>query len=173
MKEFTPYLVISNEDFKKNAAIDLSEYTKTLQNATYCPWGVALHYLREYNPNLAVAFEENEQGQPYFLTENGAYLKPYVFDKQTGKRTPAIFFPVRNNKRQAVADVMMDTLGNQMQRAIAKVIAQEVGLAWSLYSRIDESMLELEEASPRPAQTSGAKALIKSTNKTQHDDMDF
>ncbi len=145
--KYVPQLVISQEDFKKNMAIDVSEFVKKLQGNDYIPWGVALHYLREYNPNLAVGFDTCAlTGHPYFVdSERGIYLKAYVYDKKTGQRTPSMFFPVRNNKRQASSEAMLDTIGNQIQRATAKVIAQEVGIGWSLYSRIDESMLELEE----------------------------
>lgn len=177
MTEFVPYLVISQEDFKKNMAIDVSPYVKQLSGNDYLAWGVSLTLLREYNPELAVGFENNEEGHPIFHTSNGSYLLAFVYNKLTGQRTPSIFFPVRNNKRQASVDPDAANVGNQQQRAIAKVIAQEVGIGWSLYSRIDESMLELEESDKAVTSISkpsaGAKALIKSTNKTQHDDMDF
>mgnify|MGYP000689862007 CR=1 FL=1 len=176
--EFQPMLVIPQDDFKKNMAIDLSEFVKKLQGNDYVPWGVAIHYLREYNPELAVGFEvEPRSGQPYFIDGGGrgAYLLAYVFNKRTGQRTPSIFFPVRNNKRQASADVMMDTIGNQQQRAIAKVIAQETGIGWSLYSRIDESMLELEDgevpspsAASKKTPTPGVNKLTQDTLNKRH-----
>lgn len=178
--DFQPMLVISQEDFKKNAAIDLGEYSKKLQGNDYIPWGVSLHYLREYNAELAVGFETNTHyGQPYFIDNDGrgAYLLAYVFNKRTGQRTPSIFFPIRNNKRQAAADVMMDTIGNQQQRAIAKVVAQETGIGWSLYSRIDESMLELEESDKAVTSTVKRKPVntgyTPSASAQKADDFDF
>lgn len=167
-------LVIPQEDFKKNMAIDLSPFVKKLQSADYVPWGVTLTFLREYNPNLAVGFEENAEGHPYFIDgERGAYLLAFVYDKISGQRTPSIFFPVRNNKRQASADVMMDTLGNQYQRAVAKVVANEVGIGWSLYSRIDESMLELEETETPKTNFKPSALKVPAKTKPVVDEYDF
>lgn len=141
-------LVIPNDDFNKNAAIDISKYVKKMQGLDYLPWAVSMSLLRNYKSALDVGFECNSEGHPYFETSKGVYLMPYLFDRTTGKRTPARMFPVRDNRRKADADVMLDTIGNQTQRAYAKCIAQETGIGWSLYSRLpDESIEELETAS--------------------------
>lgn len=134
-------LHIPHADKKANRAIDVSAHIKKNQGLDYLAWSVSQDLLAEYNDALDVGFEEDDNGNPFFCCgERGVYLKPYLFDRTSGKRTPSTVFPVRDTRRKSSSDVSMDTIGNQMQRAYSKTIAKETGLGWSLYSKYDESI---------------------------------
>jgi len=173
---FENNLVINAEDKRKNHDTDISRWVKKKQQLDYLPWGISKSLLHSYNPDLEVGFEQDTNGHPYFKTESGVYLMAFVFDKTTGKRTPAMLYAVRGFGNKAEPNPGVDLISNATQRAYSKVIAQEVGFGWSLYSRLDESIDlddETHTAPPRPT----SKAPVATSNgikpKAQKDEFDF
>lgn len=153
-------LIIPREDFAKNVQVDVSKWVKSKQNLSYIPWNVSVGLLRSYNPNLYYEFERDEKtNHPYVRTEQGVYLMAYLFDMGTGRRTPPLFYPVRGFGNKGEPNPGVDLIGNAMQRAVSKVIAQFTGLGWSLYSKLDES-IDLDEVEEAPAPK--AKAVTNS-----------
>jgi hypothetical protein len=145
------YLIIPKEDFDRNAKVDVSQWVKTKQGLSYIPWNISVSLLRSYNNNLYYEFERDEDGRPYFRTEQGVYLMAYLFDMGTSSRTPTLFYPVRGFGNKGEPNPGVDLVGNAMQRAVSKVIAQFTGLGWSLYSKFDESIDFDVEPTPKAA----------------------
>lgn len=159
-------LVIPPADRRKNHEVDIHKWVKKKQNLDYVPWGISRSLMHSYNANLDVGFEcDPDNGHPFFTTPSGVYLMAFVFDKLSGKRTPGMMFPVRGFGNKSEPNPSIDLIGNAVQRAYSKVIAQEVGFAWSLYSRLDES-IDLDDETLTPAAKPAAKASLSVVNST-------
>lgn len=156
-------LVVPAEDKRKNHEVDITRWVKKKQNLDYIPWGISKSLLHSYNPNLEVGFEvDANTGHPFFTTPTGVYLMSFVYDKTTGKRTPAMMYPVRGFGNKSDSNPSIDIIGNATQRAYSKVIAQEVGFGWSLYSRLDES-IDLDDT-PAPQARPASKPSVVASN---------
>lgn len=170
----TKYLLIPREDFATNVKVDVSKWVKSKQSLSYLPWNISIGLLRSYNPNLYYDFERGAEGYPYFKTETGVFLMAYLFDMETEKRTPPLFYPVRgfNNKGETNPDTAL--IGNAMQRAIAKAVAQYTGLGWSLYSKLDESIdFDDEQTFKPPAAAAKATGVgVRSSHYKQSENRD-
>ena len=145
MMTWTPEnnLKITREEKARNKAVDVTKWIKKQQGLDYLPWAIVQDLLEVFNDDLDVGFEENESGEPFHVTDGrGVFLRPYLFSRSSGKRTPASIYPVRDTRRKSDPNVTVDTIGNQMQRAYVKCIAKETGLGWVLFSRYDESLDE-------------------------------
>lgn len=159
------YLFISRDDFAQNVKVDVSKWVKSKQSLSYIPWNVSIGLLRSYNPSLYYEFERDPAtGHPYFRTENGVYLMAYIFDMESGKRTPPLFYPVRGFGNKGEPNPGTDLIGNAMQRAISKAIAQYTGLGWSLYSKLDESIDFDDDETYKPKAQQPAKAQAATAN---------
>jgi len=172
-------LVIPVEDRKKNAELDVRPYAmKTPKGLDYLPWSVSATLLYKYNSNLEVGYDEDEHGNPFFVTPFGCYIRAYIFDKVAGKRTPSMVFPCRIDRLKGESstdwanrhrtDTNMSLIGNDLQRAFAKVIAKEVGFGWSLYSKYDESIDdELDKDTKELHETRPVAAARKSITRAE------
>lgn len=70
-----------------------------------------------------------------FYNNSGIILKPYLVDKDTGLRTPSLFFPLMNNTNDPVYQADSRDINDNIQRATVKVIAYYTGVGLLVYTR--------------------------------------
>lgn len=153
---FSP-LDISPEAFKKAYELPIGDHVeKNYKGLSYLSWPFAFRYLNEQFPGVFVAFEEKEAGWPVFGREGCWLLRPYLTDGM--RRTPALVFPVMDNKHNAVKELDARQVSDNIQRASVKCIATFTGLGLKLYAGEDipkaddaSPSLPLQQEAPKPA----------------------
>jgi len=160
---FSP-LTITAEQFLKAYDLPIGEHVeKNYKGLSYLSWPFAFRYLKQEFPGLYVAFEESTLGWPVF-GQNGCWLlRPYLTDGCS--RTPALVFPLMDNKHNALKELDARAVSDNIQRASVKCIATFTGLGLKLYSGEDIPKSDDKEATPRiavqqeaPKQTKARKA---------------
>lgn len=132
---FSP-LEISPEQFKAAYKLPIGEHVeKNYKGLSYLSWAFAFRYLKENFPALFVAFEESTVGWPVFGQEGCWLLRPYLTDGL--KRTPALVFPLMDNKHNALKQLDARSVSDNIQRASVKAIATFTGLGLKLYAGED------------------------------------
>jgi len=159
---FSP-LDISPEAFKKAYELPIGDHVeKNYKGLSYLSWPFAFRYLNEQFPGVFVAFEEKEAGWPVFGREGCWLLRPYLTDGI--RRTPALVFPVMDNKHSAVKELDARQVSDNIQRASVKCIATFTGLGLKLYAgedipKADDAPIQ---ASPAPKSAPVAKMAAPS-----------
>jgi hypothetical protein len=164
---FSP-LEISPEAFTKAYELPIGDHVeKNYKGLSYLSWPFAFRYLKEQFPSVYVAFEEKEAGWPVFGQEGCWLLRPYLTDGI--KRTPALVFPVMDNKHNAVKALDARQVSDNIQRASVKCIATFTGLGLKLYAGEDVPKADDEkEQSPRlPLQQTTTKPEARTVAKEQ------
>jgi hypothetical protein len=173
---FSP-LEISPEAFTKAYELPIGEHVeKNYKGLSYLSWPFAIRFLKDQFPSVYVAFEEASVGWPVFGQEGCWLLRPYLTDGI--KRTPALVFPLMDNKHNALKQLDARAVSDNIQRASVKCIATFTGLGLKLYSgedipKADEETtprLPLQQESPKPAargekKAEGAKAPAADSGK--------
>jgi hypothetical protein len=146
---FSP-LSITAEQFLKAYDLPIGEHVeKNYKGLSYLSWPFAFRYLKQEFPGLYVAFEESTLGWPVF-GQNGCWLlRPYLTDGCS--RTPALVFPLMDNKHNALKELDARAVSDNIQRASVKCIATFTGLGLKLYSGEDIPKSDDKEAAPRIA----------------------
>jgi len=146
---FSP-LTITAEQFLKAYDLPIGEHVeKNYKGLSYLSWPFAFRYLKQEFPGLYVAFEESTLGWPVF-GQNGCWLlRPYLTDGCS--RTPALVFPLMDNKHNALKELDARAVSDNIQRASVKCIATFTGLGLKLYSGEDIPKSDDKEAAPRIA----------------------
>ena len=161
---FTP-LEISAEAFIAAYDLPIGEHVeKNYKGLSYLSWPFAFRYLKTQFPALYVAFEESAMGWPVFGQNSCWLLRPYLTDGI--KRTPALVFPLMDNKHNALVELNARAVSDNIQRASVKCIATFTGLGLKLYSgedipKSDEKelpKLPLQQETTKPAARASAKA---------------
>jgi len=152
-------LEISPEAFTVAYELAIGDHVeKNYKGLSYLSWPFAFRYLKEQFPALYVAFEEKTVGWPVFGQEGCWLLRPYLTDGC--RRTPALVFPIMDNKHHAVKELDARQVSDNIQRASVKCIATFTGLGLKLYSGEDipkgddekaAPRIPLQQASPKPA----------------------
>ena len=135
--------LITGPEFSANYKLNLKEHIETKGGsfqARYISWAIAQKLLRERHPTISVDFEKGEEGQPFHRLNDNIFLLPFLTDGE--KRTPAIFFPVMDNRFGPIANPCVTDVNRAFQRATAKVIAVYTGLGLSLFTNEDLEDLE-------------------------------
>lgn len=152
---FSP-LEISPEAFKKAYELPIGDHVeKNYKGLSYLSWPFAFRYLTEQFPGVFVSFEEKEAGWPVFGQEGCWLLRPFLTDGH--KRTPALVFPLMDNKHNALKQLDARAVSDNIQRASVKCIATFTGLGLKLYAGEDipksdnVPKLPLQQDSPKPA----------------------
>jgi hypothetical protein len=178
---FSP-LEISPEAFTKAYELPIGDHVeKNYKGLSYLSWPFAFRYLKEQFPSVYVAFEEKEAGWPVFGQEGCWLLRPYLTDGI--KRTPALVFPVMDNKHNAVKALDARQVSDNIQRASVKCIATFTGLGLKLYAGEDVPKADdekpattapLQQAAPKPAPAAkpAAPSLQEATGGTS-DEAEF
>jgi hypothetical protein len=152
-------LDIPAEAFTKAYELAIGDHVeKNYKGLSYLSWPFAYRYLKEQFPALFVAFEEATAGWPVFGKEGCWLLRPYLTDGI--RRTPALVFPIMDNKHNAVKELDARQVSDNIQRASVKCIATFTGLGLKLYSGEDipkaddekpAAKLPLQQEAPKPA----------------------
>jgi len=163
---FSP-LEISPEAFTKAYELPIGDHVeKNYKGLSYLSWPFAFRYLKEQFPSVYVAFEEKEAGWPVFGQEGCWLLRPYLTDGI--KRTPALVFPVMDNKHNAVKALDARQVSDNIQRASVKCIATFTGLGLKLYAGEDVPKADDEKESSRlPLQQTTAQSSTRGKTQEQ------
>jgi hypothetical protein len=160
-------LDIVPEAFTKAYELPIGEHVeKNYKGLSYLSWPFAFRYLKEQFPSIYVAFEEKSAGWPVFGQEGCWLLRPYLTDGI--RRTPALVFPIMDNKHNAVKELDARQVSDNIQRASVKCIATFTGLGLKLYSGEDIPKADDEKAAPRlPLQQETAKPAARAVAKEE------
>jgi hypothetical protein len=150
-------LEISPESFQAAYDLPIGEHVeKNYKGLSYLSWPFAFRYLKDQYPSFFVAFEEKTVGWPVFGEEGCWLLRPYLTDG--AKRTPALVFPLMDNKHNALTKLDARAVSDNIQRASVKCIATFTGLGLKLYAGEDipkaddvASKPQLQQEAPKPA----------------------
>jgi hypothetical protein len=160
-------LDIPAEAFTKAYELAIGDHVeKNYKGLSYLSWPFAFRYLKEQFPALFVAFEEATAGWPVFGKEGCWLLRPYLTDGI--RRTPALVFPIMDNKHNAVKELDARQVSDNIQRASVKCIATFTGLGLKLYSGEDIPKADDEKAAPKlPLQQETAKPAARAVTKEE------
>jgi hypothetical protein len=160
-------LDIPADAFTKAYELAIGEHVeKNYKGLSYLSWPFAFRYLKEQFPLLFVAFEEASVGWPVFGQEGCWLLRPYLTDGI--RRTPALVFPIMDNKHNAVKELDARQVSDNIQRASVKCIATFTGLGLKLYSGEDIPKSDDEKGSPKlPLQQEAAKPTPRAATQAQ------
>lgn len=146
---FTP-LEIPADAFKKAYELPIGDHVeKNYKGLSYLSWPFAFRYLKQEFPSLYVSFEEERVGWPVFGQEGCWLLRPYLTDGT--KRTPALVFPLMDNRHNALKQLDARAVSDNIQRASVKCIATFTGLGLKLYAGEDIPKDDGEASKPAPA----------------------
>ena len=160
---FSP-LSITAEQFLQAYDLPIGEHVeKNYKGLSYLSWPFAFRYLKQEFPGLYVAFEESTLGWPVFGQIGCWLLRPYLTDGCS--RTPALVFPLMDNKHNALKELDARAVSDNIQRASVKCIATFTGLGLKLYSGEDipksdekeQPKLALQQEAKKPAPRASAK----------------
>ena len=160
---FSP-LEILPEAFTKAYELAIGEHVeKNYKGLSYLSWPFAFRYLKEQFPTLFVAFEESTMGWPVFGQTGCWLLRPYLTDGC--RRTPALVFPIMDNKHNAVKELDARQVSDNIQRASVKCIATFTGLGLKLYSGEDIPKSDETEPTKLPIQQEATKPAARASTK--------
>lgn len=161
MGVFQP-LVISAEAFAAAYEAPIGDHVEqNYKGLSYLSWPFAYRYMKQHFPSLFVSFEEAQDGWPVFGQEGCWLLRPFLTDGQ--QRTPALVFPLMDNKHNALSKLDARAVSDNIQRAAVKCIATFTGLGLKLYAgedipKADAAAAAEAPAAPKTARRSAAKA---------------
>jgi hypothetical protein len=160
---FSP-LEISPEAFTKAYELPIGEHVeKNYKGLSYLSWPFAFRYLKEQFPSVYVSFEESSMGWPVFGQEGCWLLRPFLTDGI--KRTPALVFPLMDNKHNALKQLDARAVSDNIQRASVKCIATFTGLGLKLYSGEDIPKSDEKDVPKLPLQQEATKPAARASTK--------
>jgi hypothetical protein len=131
-----PPLVVSAEAFAAAYEAPIGDHVEqNYKGLSYLSWPFAYRYMKQHFPTLFVSFEEAQDGWPVFGQEGCWLLRPFLTDGT--QRTPALVFPLMDNKHNALTKLDARAVSDNMQRASVKAIATFTGLGLKLYAGED------------------------------------
>jgi hypothetical protein len=149
-------LEIPPEKFTAAYELAIGEHVeKNYKGLSYLSWPFAFRHLKEQFPTFFVSFEESSIGWPVFGKEGCWLLRPFLTDGC--RRTPALVFPLMDNKHNALVELNARAVSDNIQRASVKCIATFTGLGLKLYSGEDI---------PKSDEKESAKSLLKEAPKS-------
>jgi hypothetical protein len=129
---------------------------KNYKGLSYLSWPFAFRHLKEQFPTFFVSFEESAIGWPVFGKEGCWLLRPFLTDGC--RRTPALVFPLMDNKHNALVELNARAVSDNIQRASVKCIATFTGLGLKLYSGEDIPKSDEKETAKPPLQQESPKS---------------
>ena len=102
-------------------------------------------------------------GWPVFGQTGCWLLRPYLTDGC--RRTPALVFPIMDNKHNAVKELDARQVSDNIQRASVKCIATFTGLGLKLYSGEDIPTSDEKEPPKLPLQQEATKPAARASTK--------
>lgn len=160
-------LEISPDAFTKAYELPIGEHVeKNYKGLSYLSWPFAIRFLKEQFPSVFVAFEEASVGWPVFGQEGCWLLRPYLTDGI--KRTPALVFPLMDNKHNALKQLDARAVSDNIQRASVKCIATFTGLGLKLYAGEDIPKADDEKTTPKfPSQQEATQPAARTEKKKE------
>lgn len=157
-------LEIPPESFTKAYELAIGEHVeKNYKGLSYLSWPFAFRHLKEQFPTFFVSFEESSIGWPVFGQEGCWLLRPFLTDGC--RRTPALVFPIMDNKHNAVKELDARQVSDNIQRASVKCIATFTGLGLKLYSGEDIPKSDEKEPAKLPLQQETTKLSARTSAK--------
>jgi hypothetical protein len=142
-------LEIPPEKFTAAYELAIGEHVeKNYKGLSYLSWPFAFRHLKEQFPTFFVSFEESSIGWPVFGKEGCWLLRPFLTDGC--RRTPALVFPLMDNKHNALVELNARAVSDNIQRASVKCIATFTGLGLKLYSGEDIPKSDEKESAKSP-----------------------
>jgi len=142
-------LEIPPEKFTAAYELAIGEHVeKNYKGLSYLSWPFAFRHLKEQFPTFFVSFEESAIGWPVFGKEGCWLLRPFLTDGC--RRTPALVFPLMDNKHNALVELNARAVSDNIQRASVKCIATFTGLGLKLYSGEDIPKSDEKESAKPP-----------------------
>jgi hypothetical protein len=149
-------LEIPPEKFTAAYELAIGEHVeKNYKGLSYLSWPFAFRHLKEQFPTFFVSFEESAIGWPVFGKEGCWLLRPFLTDGC--RRTPALVFPLMDNKHNALVELNARAVSDNIQRASVKCIATFTGLGLKLYSGEDIPKSDEKEPAKLPLQQETTK----------------
>lgn len=102
-----------------------------------------------------------EDIQTLLFDNRGWYVLPYLVDRASELRTPSLFFPVMDNKNNAIFNPDTRDINDAKARGGVKAIALNTGLGLRVYTREDIAPKGLINDSPKWKRIS---SIISSSN---------
>lgn len=90
-----------------------------------------------------------EEFQTLLFDNRGWCVLPYLVDRESGSRTPPLFFPVMDNKNNAILSPDARDINDAKARGGVKAIALYTGLGLRLYTREDIEDKKTIKESPK------------------------
>jgi hypothetical protein len=150
-------LEISPDKFTAAYELPIGEHVeKNYKGLSYLSWPFAFRHLKEQFPTFFVSFEESSIGWPVFGKEGCWLLRPFLTDGC--RRTPALVFPLMDNKHNALVELNARAVSDNIQRASVKCIATFTGLGLKLYSGEDIPKSDEKEPAKPPLQQESPKS---------------
>ena len=158
-------LEIPPEKFTAAYELAIGEHVeKNYKGLSYLSWPFAFRHLKEQFPTFFVSFEESAIGWPVFGKEGCWLLRPFLTDGC--RRTPALVFPLMDNKHNALVELNARAVSDNIQRASVKCIATFTGLGLKLYSGEDIPKSDEKESAKLPLQQETTKPAARTSTKT-------
>jgi hypothetical protein len=157
-------LEIPPEKFTAAYELAIGEHVeKNYKGLSYLSWPFAFRHLKEQFPTFFVSFEESSIGWPVFGKEGCWLLRPFLTDGC--RRTPALVFPLMDNKHNALVELNARAVSDNIQRASVKCIATFTGLGLKLYSGEDIPKSDEKESAKLPLQQETTKPAARTSTK--------
>jgi hypothetical protein len=157
-------LEIPPEKFTAAYELAIGEHVeKNYKGLSYLSWPFAFRHLKEQFPTFFVSFEESSIGWPVFGKEGCWLLRPFLTDGC--RRTPALVFPLMDNKHNALVELNARAVSDNIQRASVKCIATFTGLGLKLYSGEDIPKSDEKEPAKLPLQQETTKPAARASKE--------
>ena len=117
--------------FNELSQIDVTAHLETKNGLSYLQWMAAVALAKDYDPTMTYTIHCDEQGNPFFNTEAGAFVKTSVTIK--GVELTEIL-PVLDYKNKSIKGEKLDTfqINAAYKRCLVKALAMH-GLGSQVY----------------------------------------
>lgn len=173
-------VLINSEEFERNYTLGYTEAKIEYKGKFgYIPWGYIYWFLGKYYPNIEVRFfEDDVLSESKDLTQlpvsgnstNGFSVHPYLHERNTGLSTPKFFYPVTDFSNKPITGDKLNSyhLNTARMRAIAKVVAINLGLGLHLYMSLADILDTDEEAKLNKEESDQKQKTIQKIQKIEN-----
>lgn len=172
-------VLITIEEFERNYTIGYTEAKIEHKGKFgYIPWGYIYWFLGKYYPNIEVRFfEDDVLSESKDLAQlpvsgnstNGFSVHPYLYDRNTGLSTPKFFYPITDFSNKPILGDKLNSyhLNTSRMRAIAKVVAINLGLGLHLHMGLEDILDKDEEAKLNKEESDQKQNVINKIQKIE------
>lgn len=136
----TKILTIPAEEFRDNAAIDVSGLIQTgfKKEMIYLSWSTVMYFMKTTYPTLEFELLKTDEDDVIHLDMNeSVFLKGYLWNTVTGEKTIDYRYPVMDNKYNSIklADIDSRAINDNAQRFYVRTVAMVTGYGFRLFSQ--------------------------------------